>query len=61
MDKEVDFLTSENIQFIVFYSGDLGNRWRYGHVTVQSHYPYQLAFEAVVGTGFQVRKNLIEV
>lgn len=35
-------------------SGNLGDRWRYGHVTVQSFDPYQIAFEGVVGTSFQV-------
>lgn len=36
-------------------SGDLGDRWRYGHVTVQSYSSFQVAFEGTVGNGVQVR------
>ena len=36
-------------------SGNLGNRWRYGHATVRSNGPYQVAFEGIVGSSFQVR------
>lgn len=35
-------------------SGDLGDRWRYGHVTVQSYSQFQVAFEGTVGTSYQV-------
>jgi hypothetical protein len=35
-------------------SGNLGNRWRFGHVTVRSNDPYQIAFEGIVGSSFQV-------
>ncbi|CAF4185562.1 unnamed protein product, partial [Rotaria sp. Silwood2] len=34
-------------------SGNLGNRWRFGHVTVRSNDAYQIAFEGVVGSSFQ--------
>ncbi|CAM4977745.1 unnamed protein product [Rotaria socialis] len=34
-------------------SGNLGNRWRYGHVTVRNDDQYQIAFEGVVGSSFQ--------
>ncbi|CAF4931464.1 unnamed protein product, partial [Rotaria socialis] len=37
----------------IYFSGNLGNRWRYGHVTVSSNDPYQIAFEGVVGSSFQ--------
>ena len=36
-------------------SGDLGDRWRYGHVTVQSYSSFQVAFEGTVGNSVQVR------
>ena len=39
-----------------YFSGNLGNQWRYGHVTVRSNNSYQVAFEGVVGTNFQVTK-----
>jgi hypothetical protein len=52
---KTNVLGYHNMKF--FYSGDLGNRWRYGHVTVQSDEPYQIAFEGIVGTSFQVRQK----
>ncbi|CAF0847412.1 unnamed protein product, partial [Rotaria sordida] len=33
--------------------GNLGNRWRSGHVTITSNDPFQIAFEGVVGSSFQ--------
>jgi len=33
-------------------SGDLGDQWRYGHVTVRSPVDYQVVIEGVVGNGF---------
>jgi hypothetical protein len=56
MDKKVLRIKFSNIKFTFFlyYSGDLGNRWRYGHVTVQSNDPYNITFEGVVGTNDQV-------
>jgi len=41
----------------IYSSGNLGNRWRYGHVTVRSNDPYQIAFEGIVGTSFQVKQK----
>ena len=41
----------------VYFSGNLGNRWRYGHVTIRSNDPYQIALEGVVGSSFQVKQN----
>ena len=39
-----------------FFSGNLGNRWRFAHVTANVDSPFQLAFEAVAGTGVQVNR-----
>jgi len=55
--KKRKFSNLKNIKSVFFYSGDLGNRWRYGHVTVQSDNPYQMAFEGIVGTTSEVRKK----
>jgi hypothetical protein len=41
----------------IYSSGNLGNRWRYGHVTVRSNDPYQIAFEGIVGPSFLVSKK----
>ena len=56
MDKEVRKIQiiKQVTGLIVFSSGDLGNRWRYGHVTVQSYSPFQMAFEGTVGASYQV-------
>lgn len=33
-------------------SGNLGNKWRYGHVTIKSDFDFQVVLEGVVGTSF---------
>ncbi len=63
MDKEVGWKKNSNLTMkFIYSSGNLGNRWRYGHVTVRSNDPYQIAFEGIVGTSFQVkqRKSYLE-
>ena len=45
----------------VYSSGNLGNRWRYGHVTIRSDNQYQVAFEGIVGTSFQVRGSFHQI
>ncbi len=58
MDKEVGWKKNSNLTMkFIYSSGNLGNRWRYGHVTVRSNDPYQIAFEGIVGTSFQVKQK----
>ncbi|UJR31098.1 hypothetical protein I4U23_018606, partial [Adineta vaga] len=49
----LNVLMANTKQLLWTKSGNLGNRWRYGHVTVRSNSPYQVAFEGIAGSSFQ--------
>ncbi|CAF3694948.1 unnamed protein product, partial [Didymodactylos carnosus] len=48
----LNVLIFDTKQLLWTKSGNLGNRWRYGHVTVRRADPFQIAFEGVVGKSF---------